>query len=161
MNWWLTNFSLRFMLKRNFPIPEMHHHALSDVLPCATMSSRMGRVGAPSTLTLQPADVLARHSIGLGAVEWRPERIGGMGSTERLLRKLFAQNARLTHSEAKTLLEGLGYEMRQSRGSGAKFIKADSFGVRYHVPHGGKKELPEYVLKCIREEVRKEIGDVR
>lgn len=79
-----------------------------------------------------------------------------MTKHEKLLARLMAGD-RLTHQEAKRLLEHFGYEMTQGRGSGVKYVKAGRPPLVYHVPHAGDRLLKPYVLHAICEAVRREL----
>lgn len=79
-----------------------------------------------------------------------------MTQHEKLLLKLMAGD-RLTHQDAKHILEHFGYEMTQGRGSGVKFIKTGRPPIVYHVPHAVDKLLKPYVLHAICEAARKEL----
>ena len=46
------------------------------------------------------------------------------------------------------------------RGGAVKFVKPGGTKIFYHVPHGGRKKLPEYVVRSIQEIVRREHGHV-
>ena len=82
-----------------------------------------------------------------------------MTRLEKLANRLMS-GERLTHSETKALLEAFGYTMTQGKGSGVKYVKDGTAPIVYHLPHNGRKELPEYVLAGIREAVRKVHLDV-
>ena len=41
-----------------------------------------------------------------------------------------------------------------------KFVKPGGTKIFYHVPHGRRKKLPEYVVRSIQEIVRREHGHV-
>ena len=79
-----------------------------------------------------------------------------MTQTAKLIGVLLS-GRRLTHREARQLLEALGYTCRQGRGSGIKFVKPGKPPIAYHVPHNGSKSLKPYVLDAIIEAVRKEL----
>ena len=75
---------------------------------------------------------------------------------DKLVAKLLSGRG-LTHREVKQILEAYGYELRQGRGSGIKFIKPGRAPLIYHVPHNGDSSLKPYVLDEIIEAVRKEL----
>lgn len=76
---------------------------------------------------------------------------------DKLVDALFSPGASFTHRDAVALL---GYDLKQGRGSAVKFVKPGGTKIFYHVPHGGRKELPEYVARSIQEIVRREHGHV-
>lgn len=77
-----------------------------------------------------------------------------MTQLKKLIAKLMGGSP-ITHEESRVILEAFGYKMRQGMGSGVKFVKEGCAPIVYHVPHGGAKELPHYVLDKIQETVKK------
>lgn len=79
---------------------------------------------------------------------------------DKLVDALFSPGTSFTHRDAVALLGLLGYDLKQGRGSAVKFVKPGGTKIFYHVRHGGRKELPEYVVRSIQEIVRREHGHV-
>ena len=79
-----------------------------------------------------------------------------MTKLDKLVAKLLS-GRRLTHREVKQILEAYGYELRQGRGSGIRFIKPGRAPLIYHVPHDGDGPLKPYILDEIIEALRKEL----
>ena len=77
---------------------------------------------------------------------------------DKLVDALFSPGTSFTHRDAVALLGLLGYDLKQ--GSAVKFVKPGGTKIFYHVPHGGRKKLPEYVVRSIQEIVRREHGHV-
>lgn len=79
---------------------------------------------------------------------------------DKLVDALFSPGMSFAHRDAVALLGLLGYDLKQGRGSAVKFVKPGGTKIFYHVPHGRRKKLPEYVVRSIQEIVRREHGHV-
>jgi hypothetical protein len=71
---------------------------------------------------------------------------------DKLIAEVQEGKKRLRHEETKVLMGYLGFTMIETkRGSGVKYTKDGSEIIFiYHVPHGGKKTVPDYVMKGLR-----------
>ncbi len=79
-----------------------------------------------------------------------------MTQFDKLKKKLFRKGSNFTHQDAVKLLKGLGYKEGQGRGSAVHFTKPGRNGVYYHIPHGGRKNLPKYAIESIKEVIKEE-----